>query len=168
MEKNLLSQTIRPLLRPIRVLLRLMTHPQTTTALFGKKWYYGTNLQTTGFLVWSVIRLLQKINAFSKRNIFFLSGDGRSVLILLFCSYAFLLQFSIFFFFFFFLQFCHHETSNQYYLGCKAAIRFLTKSCDIAKEFMVWQLQAVVFSFSEETKSEVHTTSIATDIILKM
>ena len=51
MEKNLVSQTIRPLLPPIRVFLRLRTHPRTTNARFGKKWYWGTNLQATGFLV---------------------------------------------------------------------------------------------------------------------
>ena len=51
MEKNLLSQTIRPLPPPIRVLLRLRGHPRTTAALFGKKWNYSTNLQNTSFLV---------------------------------------------------------------------------------------------------------------------
>ena len=54
MEKNQQSQTIQPLPLPIRVLPRLRTHPQTTAALFGKKWYYGTNLQATGFLVLSL------------------------------------------------------------------------------------------------------------------
>ena len=51
MEKNLLPQTIWPLLPPIRVLPRLRTHSRTTAALLGKKWYYGTNLQATCFLV---------------------------------------------------------------------------------------------------------------------
>ena len=51
MEKNLLSQTIRPLLPPIRGLPQLRTRPQTTAALFREKWYDGTNLQATGFLV---------------------------------------------------------------------------------------------------------------------
>ena len=51
MEKNLPSQTIRPLPPPIRVPSRLRTHPRASATLFGKKWYYGTNLQAIGFLV---------------------------------------------------------------------------------------------------------------------
>ena len=36
----------------------------------------------------------------------------------------------------------------------------IIKSCYIRKEFMVWKLQAVAFSVSEETNFEVDTTSI--------
>ena len=51
MEKNLSSQTIRPLSPAIRVFSRLRTHLCASAALFRKKWYYGTNLEAIGFLV---------------------------------------------------------------------------------------------------------------------
>ena len=37
---------------PIRVPSQLWAHPRASTALFGKKWFYGTNLQAIGFLVY--------------------------------------------------------------------------------------------------------------------
>ena len=52
MEKNLPSQTIRPLPPPIRVLSQLRAHLRASATLLGKKWYYGTNLQAIGFLVY--------------------------------------------------------------------------------------------------------------------
>ena len=51
MEKNLPSQIIRPRPPPIRVLSQLRVHLRESAALFGKKLYYGTNLQVIGFLV---------------------------------------------------------------------------------------------------------------------
>ena len=51
MEKNLPFQTIRPLPSPIRVPSRLWAHLRASADLFGKKWYYGINLQAIGFLV---------------------------------------------------------------------------------------------------------------------
>ena len=53
MEKNSLSQTIRPLPPPIRARPRLWAHLQTSAALFGIKWYYSTNIPAIGFLVCS-------------------------------------------------------------------------------------------------------------------
>ena len=49
MEKNLPFQTIPPLPPPIRALSQLWAHLCASTDHFGKKWYYGTNLQTLAF-----------------------------------------------------------------------------------------------------------------------
>ena len=51
MEKNLPYQTIRPLAPPIRLLRQLRTQLRARAVLFGKKWYYSTNLQAIGFAV---------------------------------------------------------------------------------------------------------------------
>ena len=51
MEKNLPSQTIRPLPPLIRGLSRLRANFRASAALPRKKWYYGTNLEAIGFLV---------------------------------------------------------------------------------------------------------------------
>ena len=51
MDTNLSFQTIRPLPPQIRVPSHLWAHLRASTTLFGKKWYYGTNLQTICFLV---------------------------------------------------------------------------------------------------------------------
>ena len=53
MEKNLPFQTIGPLPPTIKVPSQLWVHLRASTGLFGKKWYYGTNLQAIGFLVTS-------------------------------------------------------------------------------------------------------------------
>ena len=50
---------------PIRVPSRLWTHLRASTALFGKKWYYGTNLQAIGFLVIVWIRF-EQLGVYSK------------------------------------------------------------------------------------------------------
>ena len=63
MEKNLPSQTIRPLPPPIKVLSRLRAHLCTSAALFGKKWYYGTNLQAIDFLVYFEVKLTKDSSA---------------------------------------------------------------------------------------------------------
>ena len=44
MKKNQPSQTVQPL-------SQLRAHLRASATLFGKKWYYGTNLQAIGFLV---------------------------------------------------------------------------------------------------------------------
>ena len=51
MEKNLPFQTIRHLRPLIRVPSRLWAHLRASTDLFGKKWYYSSNPQAIGFLV---------------------------------------------------------------------------------------------------------------------
>ena len=54
MEKNLIFQTIRPLPPRLEYLLD-----------YGKKWYYGTNLQAIGFLVIVWIRF-EQLGVYSK------------------------------------------------------------------------------------------------------
>ena len=51
MKKNQPSQTVQPLPRQIIVISQLRAHLRASATLFGKKWYYGTNLQAIGFLV---------------------------------------------------------------------------------------------------------------------
>ena len=59
------------------------------------------------------------------------------------------------------LQFYHHETRINEVLLTWFPIRLLIKSCYITKEFIVWNIPAVVvFSVSEQTKFEVDNTSI--------
>ena len=64
MEKNLPFKAIRPLPS------RLLAHLRTSIALFGKKWYYGTNLQAIGFLVFCYYWIIKIIKiGFSTNNL---------------------------------------------------------------------------------------------------
>ena len=122
MKKNLLSKAIRPLPSPIRVLPRLRCHLPTSATLFRKKWYYGTNLQAIGFLV------------FHMGLIMFIFCNGLILLHVCFSCFLFILFFFFLLscmslFFLRLLKICISLATVDFMLPCK---------CLIKKKNLIW------------------------------
>ena len=101
--------------------------------------YFTRNILSTIFLLWS--DYLQKILVFQSKTNFS------------FNSFLFGFGFTVSLFYDAFLHFYHHETTFSWLPTWP-----LVNLWDIAKEFIVWRLQAVVvFSVFKETKFEVDT-----------